>query len=450
MGAKSPSTLAPFAFDWIGGDIHGLSAYCGTLYGYLPEITNVVTTLDNRVARIVGDASWQGTAASSFTKAWERDSAGATALGLVISQTGDIVNQLAVELAQIENALEQAADQATKAGVPIGSTGEAPQVCLADPTKESWRASYQSLWNDAMHAASDARTTAASELQTLYGQIAPPAAGDEGLAPGDYNTLADYLRGFWALPTTYRKYVESQVPKLEAGMKKVRTTVQAERRLANGRFGNWTENDHTKFATAKSEYTALEKTVTKAASHENRLTKTLGFSANDIPAVEDSLKNADGWTKLLKAASDVPVIDIAAAGVGTYFGAKQDINEFHRPAAVAYPAEAGSNVAGIVAGTAAGGYVAGVVGGLSFVGAPVLGVAFGVAGGGILAVGVGDFGHNLIDENWSGDIHQHGVVAGVVDGIGDSAVKTGKDIGHMATGIGHLATGLWHGVTSLF
>ena len=33
-GAKSPSALAPFAHNWVGGDIHGLSAYAGTLYGY--------------------------------------------------------------------------------------------------------------------------------------------------------------------------------------------------------------------------------------------------------------------------------------------------------------------------------------------------------------------------------------------------------------------------------
>jgi hypothetical protein len=35
---------------------------------------------------------------------------------------------------------------------------------------------------------------------------------------------------------------------------------------------------------------------------------------------------------LLKAASDVPVIDIAAAGLGTYFGAQEDINTYGRPA----------------------------------------------------------------------------------------------------------------------
>jgi len=68
-GAKSPSALAPFAHNWIGGDIHGLSAYAGTLYGYVPEITDVATALDGKVKQIVGAAGWQGSAASAFTKA---------------------------------------------------------------------------------------------------------------------------------------------------------------------------------------------------------------------------------------------------------------------------------------------------------------------------------------------------------------------------------------------
>jgi len=73
----------------------------------------------------------------------------------------------------------------------------------------------------------------------------------------------------------------------------------------------------------------------------------------------------------------------------------------------------------------------------------VLGVAAGVAVGGVVAIGVGDFGHNLIDENWGADIQQHGVAMGVVDGVGNSAVKTGKDLGHMASSV-------WHGITSIF
>ena len=48
-GAKTPSALAPFSHDWIGGDIHGLSAYAGTLHRYVPEINDVATALDGKV-----------------------------------------------------------------------------------------------------------------------------------------------------------------------------------------------------------------------------------------------------------------------------------------------------------------------------------------------------------------------------------------------------------------
>lgn len=59
-GAQRPPALAPFACDWVGGDIHGLSAFAGEMYGYVPEINGVTTALDKQVGRIVGDAGWQG------------------------------------------------------------------------------------------------------------------------------------------------------------------------------------------------------------------------------------------------------------------------------------------------------------------------------------------------------------------------------------------------------
>ena len=121
-GAKSPSALAPFSHDWIGGDIHGLSAYAGTLYGYVPEINDVSAALDGKVKQIVGAAGWQGSAAAAFTKAWDHDAEGATALATVTSSTGNIVDWLAVTLSKIESALEQAAGQAAGQGVPIAAS----------------------------------------------------------------------------------------------------------------------------------------------------------------------------------------------------------------------------------------------------------------------------------------------------------------------------------------
>jgi hypothetical protein len=79
-------------------------------------------------------------------------------------------------------------------------------------------------------------------------------------------------------------------------------------------------------------------------------------------------------------------VDIAAAGASTYFGAQDDMAA-GVPAYVAYPGEAGGNVAAIAAG--------GWVGGLAAGGA-------GVLAGGVVAYGVGDFAHNLIQETGAG------------------------------------------------
>ena len=40
-------------------------------------------------------------------------------------------------------------------------------------------------------------------------------------------------------------------------------------------------------------------------------------------------------------------------------------------------------------------------------------------------------------------ISKYGVVGGVFDGIGDSAVKTGQDFAHIGESI-------WHGISSIF
>src|ERR1700689_1016700 len=79
LPAKKLAPLAPFAYDWVGGDIHGLAALAGTLYGYVPRIEDVISALDRKVSQIVGDAGWQGTAASAFTRNWEQISAETTA-----------------------------------------------------------------------------------------------------------------------------------------------------------------------------------------------------------------------------------------------------------------------------------------------------------------------------------------------------------------------------------
>lgn len=452
-GAKTPSALAPFAHNWIGGDIHGLSAYAGTLYGYVPEINDVSAALDGTVKKIVGDAGWQGTASSAFTKAWDHDAEGATALATVTTSTGNVVDWLAVQLSKIEQALEQAADQAASKGVPIGSDGQPPAACLADATAEQWRSYYQGFYNQCMLDAVTSRNKAAAALQgigdAILGKHDGGDKGGEGLSESDLTAVSDVLGGFLNLQTRYRGFVDLQVGHAKSGLADAKTKAIEDARGADGRFGKWSPEDRQAFGDAKSTLAGAEADLSAAKANENWFTRVTGFSASDIPAVGDSLDGMGGVAgDLARAGAGIPFVDIAAAGVGTYFSAQDDISK-GIPAYVAYPGEAAGNIAAIGLGTAAGvgatGLAASALGGLGVSGL-ALSVGAGGAGliaGGVVAYGVGDFAHNLINENWGADIQQHGVAMGVLDGIGDSAVKTGQDFAHVGESI-------WHGITSIF
>jgi len=428
--AKSPSPLAPFAYDWVKGDIHGLSAYAGTLYRYVPEISDVTSALNSKVSAVVNAAGWQGSAAAAFSTAWERDSVAATQLSSAVSACGNVVDVLAVNLAKIENALERAADQVSAHGVAIGANGQPPQVCLANPAEESWRASYQSFYSQCMLAATAARTQAAAALQSLFGQLTKPPAGNGkgGLSKSDLTAGFSVLAGFLGAQTRYSHYVEGKLPELKQAVSQAITSAREEARLANGQFGPWTDQGKADFGAAKTELAGVQSDLAGAQSSETVFSKAWGVAPSDIPAVSDAVNGLTGSSEsLARFAADIPFVDIAAAGAGTYFSAQQDIR-LGVPAAVAYPGEAAGNVAGLAAGGVVGSAVMGTVGG----GALVAGGA-GVLAGGAVAFGVGDLTHHLIDENWGQDISQNGVVLGVGKGIGDSVVNTGKDIGNIAS-----------------
>jgi len=244
MPTSSLIPLAPFAHAWVGGDIRGLAAFAGTLYGYVPQIEDVVTVLDKKVGQIVGDAGWQGPAASAFTGNWEKVSAEANALGLVIIQTGSIVDQLAADLARIENALEQAAAQAVAHGVQVGGDGQPPQVCYASQTQEDWRLGYGSFYQRCLAAARGARVEATGALQKVYGAMTSGKPAGSGSGPGrkieEGSTISDYLADLLASPTIYANEVAGRVAELAqkaAAAKQAWLAAQAAARQANGRFG---------------------------------------------------------------------------------------------------------------------------------------------------------------------------------------------------------------------
>jgi uncharacterized protein YukE len=453
LSTKSLLPLAPFAYNWVGGDIHGLAAFAGTLYGYVPAMQDVVTALNKKVAQIVSDAGWQGRAAQAFTTNWEKVSAEVNAIGLVVIEAGSIVDELAAELAKIENALEDAADQVAAHGVQVGAGGQPPAVCYGNPTQEEWRLAYVSFYQECKNEAEDARVQAAGELVQLSTSATSGKgggdSGDTATEVGEGNTIADLLFDLLATRTAYANEVAEKLEEAESKAKKAEKAwkaAQAAARQADGKFGKMPDDVKTDWKGAKAELESVEGELANAQASESAISKLFGTRLSDLPGVTGYLGKLSDADVLAKAL-DLPVVDVVAGGISTVLNAQADISK-GVPFWAAYPLETGGTVVSIVAGAAVATVVGGAVAGLSIAGAPVLGVAAGVVAGGVVAYGVGDYIHNYIadfGQQW----HQHGAL-GIVTDFGAAGVSTWDDTTHLASDVGHVASSAWHGLTSLF
>jgi uncharacterized protein YukE len=182
-GRTSVAFLAPFSCNWIGGDINGLSDLAATLYGYVPQIKGVTSTLDSEVRGLVGAAKWTGSAATAFDNAYEADATAAHGLATLVEDAGEIIDALAVALSKIESDLEQAAAKAKSHGAPIGADGKPAEVCMAG-TAGQWLTWYQNYYSAAMSDANQVRNAAASQLNGL-----PVPAPTKGKGSGDWETV---------------------------------------------------------------------------------------------------------------------------------------------------------------------------------------------------------------------------------------------------------------------
>ena len=296
---KSLRHSPPFAHTWVGGDIHGLAAFAGALYGYVPGMEDVVTALNKQVSEIVGDAGWQGAAATAFTGNWEKVSAEANAVGLVVIQAGSIVDQLAVELAKIENALERAADQAAAHGVEIGGNGQPPEACYASQTQEDWRLGYGSFYRRCLAAAQGARVQARAPAEAYGAMVSargkPGSSSDLGPKIDEGSTLADYLADLLAAPTVYANQVAGKVAELgqqAVGAKQAWLEAQAAARQANGQFGVMPDEVKQALKDANAELASESEILTQAEDGENAFSEVFGARLSDLPGVS---KLADGF-----------------------------------------------------------------------------------------------------------------------------------------------------------
>lgn len=414
-------SLPPFAYHWVGGDIWGLDALDGQCSRIAYGITDADHALSHQVANVVDAGSWRGQAAGAFIAAWDRDSAAGAQLAEAWTKIGSIAGSLAAGLASLENALERAADALERQGVPVDQATGLPmpdvtmgQNACVDPHFAAARGTlateYEAYREEILSQATAARARAAQDLDAVTQALLPP-----GKDWGQVSTGLDALRGLWAIPTEYRKFLDKKMPDL---VKKVDSTQRAaweELIAARKQAGN-----------AARLQQATKQNARDALGERNEVQGKIDSAPENA-----GTKLADGDAAGLGldgvVGGAVRAIPLVGAAAGTGLTIYQDLHNHESvkhavvDGVVSNGAALGAGAAGMAAGAAVVGF---------FGGGPVVAVAGGTVGAIAASVGVGDFVHNSIQENWPQDWHQHGVLDGTAHGVADSFDKTRHDMAH--------------------
>lgn len=434
---------------WVGGDPASLRTVSDALEPCDSRAKAVVGVIDDDVRKIAQDNSWTGDAATAFATHWKIASVAASAVGTFCSAAAQILSKLAGELDSADAALRQAAADARAQGVAIGSDGR-PIEGPVSADKYQTATGYANAWQIAQEEADGFRVEANRALQDLLNEMMKlvDGTGDGAdLAGADKVALADYLRGIGALPAATRAYVDTLAGKSrtdyqsrQAAWVEERDAARAEQRAMSLDVKLARSGALRKLNGLQNELDALNRESHPIAS---MLNVSVGDVADGLKALGGASKAAEG-AKSLSFLDDLPVIDVAAAGLGTYFQATDDISK-GESAPVAIGEDLGANVTGLVVGAAVGTAVAGAVG-AAVVGAPVVAVAAGAAVGGAVAIGVGDLVYEGFHEHWDEDFKKDGAVGGFLDGTGHMFANTGRDLGNLAKGTGGAVKSVWHSV----
>ncbi len=427
---------------WVGGDLAGLQAIGTTMAPAPGLIDGVVRALGATVDSLATDAGWYGEAADAFRKAWAENAIQAGGLAAVVAQVGGTLGGLGDTLQKIENDLYDAANQAAGQGAQIGARGvPATLVITGDPaapaamTARAAQSDYATIYSQAMQTAQGYRLQAANALSTTAEQIAPGA----GLKPDQAVTIADYLRGLYAIPNEGNAAARAALPgkigdaqsELRDARKDLRTEMAAYD--AKGLHVPSTNPAALAHSAAVRDIADLRDGLKAAEAGKGELPASTLLNTKLGDAAE-LLKAGKLLPESLSFLRDVPVLDVAASVAIGELQARDDEQKgwSGTEARVKDYAAAGvglaAGVAVVAASVPADAVVAGVL----------------VAGGAV--IGVGDVAYQAFHEHWSEDIHDDGVVGGLAYGSGHVLSNSVHDLADMGKGIGNTAASVWHGV----
>ncbi|MER7689507.1 WXG100 family type VII secretion target [Streptomyces sp. NPDC097610] len=421
--------------SWVGGDIGGLRTMAETYKNAKKKLEDVVRPLSSAVEELVGDASWKGDAAEAFRATWSEDALTAGAFAGLVHDAGDILDTLVGALSACETALQNAEHIAVKKGVPMGAQGAPLQFVTSDPPSADEQRTisafgeYDKVRTEILHTAQHARLAAADKLRGLYAQVTA------AVSPGDKITLADMLRGLYAYDAEDARAGGKEARTLIDGAKEEERAAKKElraERKAYQKAGRSLPKDlpaKSAYRDAMTKVDSLEEDIARADHGSTKLPYDRALNIKLADAAE-ALRVGRSLEALPEFLKEVPVLDVAAAAACGLVEAKDDHDKgwsWQHSVVV----DGGAALGGVAVG-------AGVVAALPVEGAVAL------AGVGVVAaVGATSLLDHSFHEHWSEDIHDHGVVGGVLTGTGHVFTETGDDGVRMAKDI-------WHGVKSIF
>jgi uncharacterized protein YukE len=413
------SGLPSLRHDWVGGDIHGLSALAEQCSRIAPQIGEAGSVLNARAGELSCTAGWEGEGASAFSSGWAKVSAAGSQLAGMWDAIGQIVSTLAVELATLESALEQAADQLAAQGIMVdqGTGALEPTITAAGGAAAvrigKLMGAYARLRAVVMARAAAYRAAAAAELAVLARGILPGAGGIRGVQR--VITALNDARQVWAVPTKFLRAADERLPALQQAV--VDAQAQAFRQLLDARklYGadaKLPPEVSDQLRGAAQDLNHLQGQIDSASGMESIGSQ---IADGDPAAVSGAF---DGAAPLVRA---VPVVGTLAGAAATVVG---DTLTGH---------SLGHGLADAAASTGAG-YAAGA-GTAAAIGTGTLATtAAGVVGGLAAGAAAGDFAHHVVQDIGS-DVSKYGVLDGTLHSVGDAASQTWDDGEHLISSL---------------
>jgi uncharacterized protein YukE len=324
--------LASFSRDWVGGDIRGLQGVAQALYGYVPRVQDLSGRL-SVVARgltSAGSGGWQGQAASAFTAAWQKQALTAAALGEYVTAVAQVIDGLAVQLSQLENALEQQAAAASGRGVQVGADGTVTGYSGVQGLEQA--VVYAEVREQAMSAATQARQVAAQQLYSCYQQA---VNANPHPSTGDAVTMGGLLADMLAAPTAARREVLAKLKTLNGKGLKLKEEIAVGR--SSGAPLQETLDESSK---ADRELQEVREELGKTGRIETTVSKLLDTRVSDVRgflagqagpgrhvagSTPKDLQEAAGaepgaLEKFLEFGDGIPVVDVGSTLLGTAVG----------------------------------------------------------------------------------------------------------------------------------